>query len=57
VKVVAEFFNEIQEEDLMKYLLLFATFAAFIGTATATSPAADCCNGNGKCCPTKCCKK
>jgi len=57
VKVVAEFFNEIQEEDLMKYLLLVATFAAFIGTATATSPAADCCNGNGKCCPTKCCKK
>jgi hypothetical protein len=57
VKVVAEFFNEIQEEDLMKYLLLVATFAAFIGTATATSPAPDCCNGNGKCCPTKCCKK
>jgi len=57
VKVVAEFFNEIQEEDLMKYLLLVATFAAFIGTATATSPAADCCTGNGKCCPAKCCKK
>jgi len=57
VKVVAEFFNEIQEEDLMKYLLLVATLAAFIGTATATSTAADCCNGNGKCCPTKCCKK
>jgi hypothetical protein len=41
----------------MKYLLLMATFAAFIGTATATSPAADCCQGNGKCCPGKCCKK
>jgi len=57
MKIVAEFFNEIQEEDLMKYLLLVATFAAFISTATATSPAADCCKGNGKCCPTKCCKK
>jgi hypothetical protein len=40
----------------MKYLLLIATFAAFIGTAAATSPAADCCR-NGKCCPIKCCKK
>ena len=41
----------------MKYLLLIATFAAFMSTATATSPQADCCQGNGKCCVSKCCKK
>ncbi len=57
VKFVAEFLNETQEEDLMKYLLLIATFTAFIGTAAATSPLADCCQGNGKCCHSKCCKK
>ena len=57
MKVVAEFLDKTQEEDLMKYLLMIATFAAFISTATATSPAADCCKGNGKCCPSKCCKK
>jgi hypothetical protein len=56
-EIVAEFLNKTQNEDLMKYLLLIATFAAFIGTATATSPVADCCKGNGKCCPSKCCKK
>jgi hypothetical protein len=43
--------------NLMKYLLLIATFAAFIGTTPATSLAADCCRGNAKCCPGKCCKK
>jgi hypothetical protein len=53
---VAEFLNETEKEDLMKYLLLIATFVAFIGTATATS-SADCCQGNAKCCPGKCCKK
>ena len=57
LKVVAEFLDKTQKEDLMKYLLLIATFAAFISTATATSPAADCCKGNAKCCPGKCCKK
>jgi len=41
----------------MKYLLMIATFAAFISATTVTSPAADCCKGNGKCCPSKCCKK
>jgi hypothetical protein len=51
LKVVAEFLEETQEEDLMKYLLLIATFAAFIGTATATSPAADCCQSNGNVAP------
>jgi len=56
-EIVAEFLNETQEEDFMKYLLLVATFAALIGTATAASPAADCCKGNTKCCPGKCCKK
>jgi hypothetical protein len=57
VKFVAEFLNETKREDFMKYLLLVATFAAFIGTATAASPVADCCKGNAKCCPGKCCKK
>jgi hypothetical protein len=41
----------------MKYLLLIATLTAFMGTAMATSPAPDCCKGNGKCCSSKCCKK
>jgi hypothetical protein len=54
---VAEFLNETEKEDLMKYLLLIATLVAFIGTATATSPVADCCQGNAKCCTGKCCKK
>jgi hypothetical protein len=57
LKFVAELLNETSREDLMKYLFLIATFVAFIGTAAATSPAADCCQGNGKCCPAKCCKK
>ena len=57
MKVVAEFLDKTQEEDLMKYLLMIATLAAFISTATATSPAADCCKGNRQCCPGKCCKK
>ena len=38
MKVVAEFLDKTQEEDLMKYLLMIATLAAFISTATATSP-------------------
>jgi hypothetical protein len=29
----------------MKYLLLIATLAAFIGTATATAPSGGCCGG------------
>jgi hypothetical protein len=33
----------------MKYLLTIITALAMIGTATATSPAADCCGG-GRCC-------
>ena len=57
MKVVAEFLDNTQEEDLMKYLLMIATLAAFISTATATSPAADCCKGKAKCCPGQCCKK
>jgi hypothetical protein len=57
LKFVAEFLNETEKEDLMKYLLLIATLAAFIGTTTVTSLAADCCKGNAKCCPGKCCKK
>ena len=57
LKFVAEFLIKTEKEDLMKYLLLIATLAACISTATATSPAADCCKGNGKCCPGKCCKK
>jgi hypothetical protein len=57
LKFVAEFLIKTEKEDLMKYLLLIATLAACISTATATSPAADCCKGNAKCCPGKCCKK
>jgi hypothetical protein len=42
----------------MKYLILIATLAAFIGTATAaTAPQADCCKGKQKCCSSGCCKK
>ena len=32
----------------MKYLLMIITALAMIGTATATSPVADCCGG-GRC--------
>jgi hypothetical protein len=49
--------TKLKKEDLMKYLLLIATLAAFIGTTPATSLAADCCRGNAKCCPGECCKK
>jgi len=49
--------QNLKQEDLMKYLLLIATLAAFMGTATATSPQADCCKGKQKCCSTGCCKK
>jgi hypothetical protein len=31
------FSTNLKEEDFMKYLLLIATLAAFMGTATATS--------------------
>ena len=41
MKVVAEFPDKTQRKDLMKYLLMIATLAAFISTATAASPAAD----------------
>jgi hypothetical protein len=57
LKFVAEFLNETEKEDLMKYLLLIATLAAFIGASTAMSLAADCCKANARCCPGKCCKK
>jgi hypothetical protein len=40
----------------MKYLLTIIIALAMIGTATATSPAADCCGA--KCCSGgHCCKK
>jgi hypothetical protein len=57
LKFVAEFLNETEKEDSMKYLLLIATLAASIATAAATPVAGDCCKGNGQCCPGKCCKK
>jgi hypothetical protein len=54
---VAEFLNKTEEGGLMKHLFVIATLAAFIGTATATPPPANCCPGSGKCCSTECCKK
>jgi len=41
----------------MKYLLLIATLAAFMGTATATSHQADGGKAQHKCCCGPCCKK
>jgi hypothetical protein len=53
--------KEIQQKDIMKYLLMITAALALISTASATpsrSAAAGCCNG-GACCKahSACCKK
>jgi hypothetical protein len=45
-----------QQGEFMKYILLIVTLAAFIGTASATSPSASGCCSGGKCCKSACCK-
>ena len=51
--------NGTQRRTRMKYLLMIVAALALVGTASATSRSADCCNGGGGCCLIKlgCCAK
>src|SRR5204863_5897101 len=50
--------EETQQENSMKYLMMILAAIALVGTASATSRSADCCDG-GMCCMvnSSCCAK